>query len=932
MFYVFHLGTPLPSSKTSAERKTDTETHPTAKNVKTTEGVHIIVEKETSPTHTPEPTEPTPTPKKHETNTKISATPLSTEKTPSIVKVEVEQEQETGGAEKKLQEEDKEGVVVVQKVTEEEEEKKQTAEEPKKIKVVKVANDETEWDEEVDLESGKTGANEKPKERVGNAAVTTSVKTAEIGITVEKITPSPKSPTKSTQGEVVKVERVSSKQNVETKRSFAERIEEDEDLKVGKEAQSPDGEDKIEVTVEKESTQTSPAKESSSAKEIIIGVERVSPATDETDVEVKKVEVIAKSTVKPTTTKELPISQGNVEEVSISVEKITPSPKSSTKSTQSEVVKVERVSSKPNAETKRNFVERIEEDEDLKAGGEAQSPDGEEKIEVTVEKESTETSPAKESSSAKEIIIGVERVSPETDETDAEVKKVEVIAKSTVKPTTTKELPISQGNVEKVSISVEKITPSPKSSTKSTQSEVVKVERVSSKSNVETKRNFVERIEEDEDLKAGGEAQSPDGEEKIEVTVEKESTQTSPAKESSSAKEIIIGVERVSPAIDETDAEVQKVEVIAKSTVKPTTTKELPISQGNVEKVSISVEKITPSPKSSTKSTQSEVVKVERVSSKSNVEAKRNFVERIEEDEDLKTDGEAQSPDGEEKIEVTVEKESTETSPAKESSAKEIIVGVKRVSPATDETDEEAKTTVKPTTTKELPISQGNVEKVSISVEKITPSQSPTSGKSQTSMIRKVVKVTTTEDKDLETSQDAASYKRADDAPENTSDSEEEALELELEGGQDKMKTEKENVDEQKLAQEFDKALEAERNGKGIGIDKQLEKLNVEAAPEKVQVRKVMSDEELELAELAEETMNDEDKEEVKPTKNLTTATSQEVVTKVEKISKVTVQVTKEETANLPLSEKETAKEEKKLKVELKNELEQEKEEVSSRD
>ena len=797
MFYVFHLGTPLPSSKTSAERKTDTETHPTAKNVKTTEGVHIIVEKETSPTHTPEPTEPTPTPKKHETNTKISATPLSTEKTPSIVKVEVEQEQETGGAEKKLQEEDKEGVVVVQKVTEEEEEKKQTAEEPKKIKVVKVANDETEWDEEVDLESGKTGANEKPKERVGNAAVTTSVKTAEIGITVEKITPSPKSPTKSTQREVVKVERVSSKQNVETKRSFVERIEEDEDLKVGKEAQSPDGEDKIEVTVEKESTETSPAKESSSAKEIIIGVERVSPATDETD---------------------------------------------------------------------------------------------------------------------------------------AEVKKVEVIAKSTVKPTTTKELPISKGNVEKVSISVEKITPSPKSSTKSTQSEIVKVERVSSKPNVETKRNFVERIEEDEDLKTDGEAQSPDGEEKIEVTVEKESTQTSPAKESSSAKEIIIGVERVSPATDETDAEVKKVEVIAKSTVKPSTTKELPISQGNVDKVSISVEKITPSPKSSTKSTQSEVVKVERVSSKSNVETKRNFVERIEEDEDLKTDGEAQSPDGEEKIEVTVEKESTETSPAKESSAKEIIIGVKRVSPATDETDEEAKTTVKPTTTKELPISQGNVEKVSISVEKITPSQSPTSGKSQTSMIRKVVKVTTTEDKDLEISQDAANYKRADDAPENTSDSEEEALELELEGGQDKMKTEKENVDEQKLAQEFDKALEAERNGKGIGIDKQLEKLNVEAAPEKVQVRKVMSDEELELAELAEETMNDEDKEEVKPTKNPTTATSQEVVTKVEKVSKVTVQVTKEQTANLPLSEKETAKEEKKLKVELENELEQEKEEVSSRD
>jgi len=45
----------------------------------------------------------------------------------------------------------------------------------------------------------------------------------------------------------------------------------------------------------------------------------------------------------------------------------------------------------------------------------------------------------------------------------------------------------------------------------------------------------------------------------------------------------------------------------------------------------------------------------------------------------------------------------------------------------------------------------------------------------------------------------------------------------------------------------------------------------------------------------------------------------------------VTVQVTKERNENL-LSEEETAKEEKKLKVELANELEQEKEGVSIRD
>ena len=647
MFYVFHLGTsPTSSTKKSVERKTDTEAQTTAGNVKTTEGVHIIVEKKTSPTHTSEPTEPTATPKKQETDTKFSATPLPTEKTPFIVKVEVEQEQKTGGSDQKLQKEDKEnseGVVVVQKVTEEGEEKKQTAEEPEKITVVKVTNDETDWDEESDLESGKTGKNEKPGERFGNAVITTSVKTSESEITVEKITPSPKSPTESTQSEVVKVERVSSKPNVATKRSFVERIEEDEDLKVGKEAQSSDGEKKIEVTVEKEST--------------------------------------------------------------VTVEKITPSPKSPTKSTQSEVVKVERVSSKPNVATKRSFVERIEEDEDLKVAGEAQSSDGEQKIEVTVEKESTEITSAKESSSAKESIIEVKRVSPATDETNEEVTELEVIAKPTVKPTTTKELPISQGNVEKVSISV----------------------------------------------------------------------------------------------------------------------------------------------------------------------------------------------------------------------------------------------------------------------EKITPSQHPTSGKSQTFMVKgmKVEKVTN-EDEDLDTSQDAANYKRSDDASEKTSDSDEEALELELEGGQNKVKTEKDKVDKQKLAQELDKALEAERNGKenlktgqsvepaegpktskppqvttekakptteakGDGIDKQLEKLNGEAAPEKVEVRKVMSAEELELAELAQETMNDEDKEEVKPTKNPTTATSQDMVTKVEKVPKVTVQVTKERTENL-LSEEETAKEEKKLKVELENELEQEKEEVSIRD
>ena len=76
--------------------------------------------------------------------------------------------------------------------------------------------------------------------------------------------------------------------------------------------------------------------------------------------------------------------------------------------------------------------------------------------------------------------------------------------------------------------------------------------------------------------------------------------------------------------------------------------------------------------------------------------------------------------------------------------------------------------------------------------------------------------------------------------------------------------------------------------------------------------------------------MNDEDKEEVRPTKKPTKASSQATVIKVEKVPKVTVQVTKERNENL-LSEEETAKEEKKLKDELANELQQEKEGVSMR-
>ena len=756
LFYLFHLGTP------PVERKTDTEAQTTTANVKTTEEVHIIVEKETSPIHTPEPT--TLTPKQLASNMEISTTPSSTEKTSFVVKVEVEKEQKAGGAEEKLQEEAKEkpeGVVVVQKVTEEVEEKEQKS-----------------------------------------------------GFRVEKITSGPKSSTESEPSEVIKVERVPSKLDVETKRSSVQRIEEDEDLKQGK----------IEPT---EPTLT--------------------PKKQETNTE---------------------------------------------------------FSTAPSS-TEKTFVVKVEVEKEQKAGG------AEEKLQENKEKS--------------EGVVVVQKVTEEVGEKE-----------------------------QKSGFKVEKITSSPKSSAKSTQSEVIKVERVPSKLDVETKRSSVQRIEEDEDLKQG----------KIEPTeptltpIKQETNTEFSTTPSSTEKTFVVKVE-VEKEQEAGGAEEKLQENKEKSegvVVVQKVTEEVGEKE---EKSGFKVEKITSSPKSSAKSTQSEVIKVERVPSKLDDETKRSSVQRIEEDEDLKQG----------KIEVTVEKESTETSSAKESSfvkdgQEEIVMEVKKVSPSTDETDEWvekveviAKPTVKPTATKEAPISQSKVEEVSISVEKITPSQLPTSGKSQASMV-KVVKVTS-EDEDLETSLDAVNYKRSDDASaKKTSESEEEALELELEGGQNK-------IDEQKLAQELDKALEAERNGKenlktdqhvelaeapktskppqvttgevkptteakGDGTDKLLEKLNVEAAPEKVKVRKVMSDEEMELDELAQETMNDEDKEEVKTTKKPTTATSQEVVIKVEKVPKVTVQVTKEKNENL-LSEEETAEEEKELKVELANELEQEKEGVSSR-
>ncbi len=412
-----------------------------------------------------------------------------------------------------------------------------------------------------------------------------------------------------------------------------------------------------------------------------------------------------------------------------------------------------------------------------------------------------------------------------------------------------------------------------------------------------------------------------------------------------------------------------KVEKITPAVVKT------PVKTAETE---FKVEKITPSPKSPTKSEQS-IVKVEHVPPKLTVDTKIRRVQRIEEDEDLQEGAVSKSSEGNREIKVTVEKEPAEPSSEKEpspakSSQSKIIVEVEKISPSTDETDAEIKevkgterATAKPTATGEVPTSKRLVDEVSISVEKITPSKRPTSAKSQSSVV-KVVKVTS-EDEDLETSEDIVNSKRSYDVPEITRDDEEEAaLELELEGGQDKDK-----IDEKELAKEFDKALKAERNGKeelktaepvktstpidgpktaklqqvtteevkqttetkGDETDKELdsiagelEKQNDEAALEKNEAKPVMSDEELELAQLAEDRMNDDDKTETKPTEKPPTATPKDVVIKVEKVPKVTVQVTKENDKRL-LSEKETAKEEKKLKDELTSELEQEKEGVS---
>lgn len=394
-------------------------------------------------------------------------------------------------------------------------------------------------------------------------------------------------------------------------------------------------------------------------------------------------------------------------------------------------------------------------------------------------------------------------------------------------------------------------------------------------------------------------------------------------------------------------------------------------------KTEFKVEKITPSSTPPTKTEKVTVIKVERVIPKVTIETKRNQVHQIDEDEDLKAVEVPRSPDGEKKIEMKVEKESGETPSEKETpSERTTIIKIEKIRPTTDEADakiieEEVteKTTVKSTVTRVVPKNKPQIEKVSVGVEK----------KSKIPVVKETAEET--EEEDLKSSKRGgpaealvSKERRSDDEPQKT----EEEIELELEGGQNKheTKTKKDKPDVQKIAQELDKALKAERNGEekpktaqpvkpttltdsvvtaknqqvtterqrqsvevkedetekelnNVAAD-EVEILNDETAAEDEESKRVLSDEELELAELARNTMNDDEEEEKKPaTEKPTVSTPKEIVIKVDKISKVTVKVTKEKNKML-LSKEETKKEEEKLNEELNHELEQEKSRVSN--
>ncbi|PFX29577.1 hypothetical protein AWC38_SpisGene5617 [Stylophora pistillata] len=338
-----------------------------------------------------------------------------------------------------------------------------------------------------------------------------------------------------------------------------------------------------------------------------------------------------------------------------------------------------------------------------------------------------------------------------------------------------------------------------------------------------------------------------------------------------------------------------------------------------VEKATIEVEKISSSSTPSKNTQKATVVKVERVPSRGAVEAKRSPVEQEdEEDEDLKEDKVQTLTDGEKEITIKVEKLSAKESP----SEKKTTIMVQKTGSLTDQTKSEV--SVKKVAEKPFVKSMVRDE--------------PHKGKITESAVKKS------------------------EIPVKT----DEEIELELEGGQDKeeRKSEKGQTDEQKVAHDLDKALKAERNREeekpitaqsakpttpsettGIATVQKVEKdkgrqtievkrdeaykerdiFEDETASEEEDSKRVLSDEEMELAELAQNAKNVDDKEGKEPvTEKPTISTPKEIVVTVNKIPKVTAQVINEK-SKMPLSKEVTKKEEKKLKEELQNEQEQEK-------
>ena len=182
------------------------------------------------------------------------------------------------------------------------------------------------------------------------------------------------------------------------------------------------------------------------------------------------------------------------------------------------------------------------------------------------------------------------------------------------------------------------------------------------------------------------------------------------------------------------------------------------------------------------------------------------------------------------------------------------------------------------------------------------------------------------------------------DVHDDASDNRDEEKELEDE---QEVLTEKETPEERKIAQAFDKALEKERNKarnmktetpsthSPIPTTKKQSTKTRETGPQKERVKPSskaksngdLSIEELELAALAEKTLNEDDTKEAEKV-FVSTQTSPTTAVKEKKNPEVTVAVTKETTKTL-LSGKETAKEEKKLNEELAIEMKLEKTGVS---